>query len=424
MRIYKSSEFQSQDEYKLQLFNTDRESRVYTYGVHVMGSGGSDTFKTGETESAQRQRPYFIVTKVSKTLVEDDYGDEIVTLKIYGNEEGSSKTLTIDPDYYNNGQYIKGNNSIADHLFNGVTYGVEGTGTGTARITSHGGVMSEERAAALILPGDIFRYGNNSEGYVNYVRTIYLADENIFLSNNEISGGRRYQSSDFAIPVEKDGSTVLFATISNPAVVGDVNTETVFTVEDGYIQTKHGGAAIVGEDGKYDMDALSVNMTYAVSKVIVYDAEATSEAKRVTTGSVADIVDTSNPLTPATPCIVRVFNSGIKVVVVLKNLPDNPPPALDTLTYTAGAVVNQAVELNELGKATIEVPQGTQMASVAATITGRGVVVVGDEINLEAAEGHTGTITVELKDIFGEVVATYEVEFVWGEAPAPETPTE
>ncbi len=324
MRIYKSSEFQTENEYKLQLFNTDRESRVYTYGVHVLGSSGSDTFKTGETESAQRQRPYFIVTKVSKTLVEDEYGDEIVTLKIYGNEEGSSKTLTVDPDYYNNGQYISGNNSIADHLFNGVTYNVAGTGSRRANITSHGGVMGTERAADLVLPGDIFTYGNNSEGYVNYVRTIYLANENIFMPKNDISGGRRYESSDFTIPVEKDGSTVLFATISNAATGSNIQTETAFTVVDGYIQAKHGGVAIVGEDGKYDLDALSVNMTYAVSKVIVYDAEATSEAKRVTTGSVADIVDTSNPLTPATPCIVRVFNSGIKCVVVLKNLPDTP----------------------------------------------------------------------------------------------------
>ena len=421
MRIYKSSEFQTENKYKLQLFNTDRESRVYTYGVHVMGSTGSDTFKTGETESAQRQRPYFIVTKVSKTLVEDDYGDEIVTMKITGNEEGSVKSITIDPDYYNNGQYIKGNNSIADHLYNGVTYNESGTGTGTARITAHGGEMDAARAKALVMPGDIFRYGNNSEGYVNYVRTIYLAHENIFLSNNEITNNRRYQSSDFAIPVEKDGSTVLFATISNPA---SGNTATVFTIADGYIQEQHGGTAIVDADGKYNPDALATNLTYAVNKVIVYDAEATNEAKMVTTGSVADIVDTSNPLTAATPCIVRVFNSGIKCVVVLKNLPDNPPPALDTLTYTAGAAVNQAVELDELGKATIEVPQGTQKASVAATITGRGVVVVDDEIDLEAAEGHTGTITVKLKNIFNEVVATYEVEFVWGEAPAPETPTE
>jgi len=324
MRIYKSSEFQTENEYTLQLFNTDRESRVYTYGVHVMGSGGSDTFKTGETESAQRQRPYFIVTKVSKTLVEDDYGDEIVTLKIHGNEEGSSKTLTIDPDYYNKGQYISGNNSIADHLFNGVTYNVAGTGSRRANITSHGGVMGTERAADLVLPGDIFTYGNNSEGYVNYVRTIYLANENIFMPKNDISGGRRYESSDFTIPVEKDGSTVLFATISNAATGSNIQTETAFTVVDGYIQAKHGGVAIVGEDGKYDLEALDVNMTYAVSKVIVYDAAATNEAKRVTTGSVADIVDTSNPLTPATPCIVRVFNSGIKVVVVLKNLPDTP----------------------------------------------------------------------------------------------------
>ena len=322
MRIYKSSEFQTENKYKLQLFNTDRESRAYTYGVHVMGSGGSDTFKTGENESAQRQRPYFIVTKVSKTLVEDDYGDEIVTLKIYGNEEGSSKTITVDPDYYNNGQYIVGNNSIADHLFNGVTYNAAGTGSRNARLNAlHSGVMSEERAAGLVLPGDIFTYGLNSEGYVNYVRTIYLASENIFLSKNDISGGRRYESSDFAIPVEKDGSTVLFATISNPASGSNA---TKFTVADGYIQTKHGDAAIVGADGKYDPEALSVNMTYAVNKVIVYDAEATNEAKRVTTGSVADIVDTSNPLTAATPCIVRVFNSGIKVVVVLKNLPDTP----------------------------------------------------------------------------------------------------
>ncbi len=323
MRVFKSSEFQTQTNYMLQLFNTDRESRTYTYGVYVTGdAGGSDTYKTGADESAQRQRPYFIVTKVAKTLVEDEYGDEIVTLKIYGNEEGSSKTLTVDPEYFNNGQYASGNNSIADHLYNGVTYNTAGAPTSrNARISFHGGVMDADRARDLVLPGDIFTYGTNAEGYVHYVRTIYLAHENIFVSKNDISSGRRYESSDFAIPVEKDGSTVLFATISNPATG---TSATKFTVADGYIQAKHGDASIVGADGKYEADLLNINLTYNVNKVIVYDAGATTEAKRVTTGSVADIVDITNPLQAATPCIVRVFNGGFKVAVVLKNLPDTP----------------------------------------------------------------------------------------------------
>ncbi len=323
LKIYKASEFKSGESYTLQLFNTDRESRAYDYGICVFSSGSSDTevFRTADTESSQRQRPLFIVTKTTQTLTEDEYGEDMITLKIYGNEEGSSKTLTVDADYFQNGQYIEGSDSLADHLFNGVTFNVEGTGSRNARIKAiHGGVMDEQRASQIVMPGDIFVYGLNAQGEVRYVRTIYLAHENIFLSKNDISAGRRFESTDLALPYEKEGDSVMFATISNPAS-GSIATQ--FEVADGYITKDASGASIL-TDGKYNAELVTTNMTYNVSKVVVYDAAATKEADRVKTGSVADIVDLSNPLVTATPCIVRVYNSGIKVAVVLKNLPDTP----------------------------------------------------------------------------------------------------
>ncbi len=330
VRIVKSSEFLTEEAYKLQLFNTDRDSRAYNYGVYATNAGSSEAFRTAETQSLQRQRPYFIVTKVAKTLLQDEYGEDIVTIKVYGNEEGSNKTLTIDPDYYNNGRYIKGDDSMSDHLFNGVTYNVAGTGERNANITSHAGVMGTERAANGVLPGDIFTYGTNAEGYVHYVRTIFLANEQIFVSKTAMSDeGRRYESSDLTIPVEKDGTTVLFDVISaySPGVFAQ--SAFAFTVNGGLIDKNYDGDQLWKMDAGlnkkvYDKEVLDVNMTYAVSKVLVYDAAATSEAKRVTSGSVTDIIDVTNPLEAATPCIVRVFNSGIKVVVVLKNLPDTP----------------------------------------------------------------------------------------------------
>ena len=141
----------------------------------------------------------------------------------------------------------------------------------------------------------------------------------MFLSKNDIeSSGRRLTSTDFAIPMEIEGTSVMFATISNPA---DGQNGTKFTVENGFITTNAAGESIL-TDGKYDPEKLSANMVYSASKVIVYDAAATRESERVKTGSAADIVDMTNPLVPATPCIVRVFNSGIKSIIVIKNLLD------------------------------------------------------------------------------------------------------
>lgn len=335
----KQADFSNDKNYDIQLFNTDRDSYEYTFAICVVESAGSGkvAYHTGEDIPAQRKRPLFVVNKVTLTLVQDEYGEDIETLKVYGMAEGVSTNITIDPDYYAEGRYdmVGSENTLFNHVYFGVTFNEAGTarryGSEGVNFETHKTrTPSATRQSSVLMPGDIFTYGTNNEGYVHYVRPMFLYEEKAFLSQNYYEGSRVLGAVDLAIPVEIDGTDARFAKISDTSdEFNEFMFEELYDAESGTISKSFDGSEITNtrtiagvEQKYYDPDKLTVNDVRSIgsAKMMVVDMKAKNASQLVTTGSVTDIIDARNTISPATPCIIRNFNSNIVAIIVFKNL--------------------------------------------------------------------------------------------------------
>ena len=315
--VTKQSGFVGEENYNIQMFNTDPNS--YSLGVVIVktkGAGG-DEYQTGASESARRQRPNLAVAKVS--IVRVDPEDDEYTIKVYGNQEGSNVEVLVDPDYYDSGAALTHTwQGGKDKKFKDLV---------TAYKDAHDGEeVPAERAQKIFMTGDLFEYGVNSDGYISYILPKYLAGVNWIMSDTEGKiTARRYQAGDFIQVVEYDGTYVLAREIERNSAIntGVQHAVMALDVDDGYVlKDSDGNDLVTMVDGRYQYtnEGLTSDIMFdpsALKSIVVYDASE-SGTSAISSGSVADIFDTEASGKPATYAHLRIFNSMVQSLYIIK----------------------------------------------------------------------------------------------------------
>lgn len=332
--VVKQSSFAGQTNYTIQMFNTNPDSYAIDVAVQKDATGsGSGEFFTADTESARRQRPQLAVIKTSKVVVNTD--DDTVSIKVYGNQEGTEVELMVDPDYYDDGSDDR--DSALDHLWRG---GVDHmfASLASAYEANNDGIPAD-RLARLFVPGDLIEYGVNTDGYIKYIQPKYLMDVNWYMADTDggLNCERRYQGGDMIQVVEYDGTYLLlreiertasFTSSSSTSATKDGSYHNVYAVPvnaAGYITEDSEGNKLVEFNDDLGMYAMTeagktqdtILTASAIKSYVVYDASKVS-TRRVSTGSVSDIVDTTSIGTPPTYGYLRIYNSAPQALYIIK----------------------------------------------------------------------------------------------------------
>lgn len=284
--------FADSTSYYVQLFTTDPDAYTANYVVEARGAKGvvETNFATTISEAMSDQNgskwassdnrshkfvSLFVVTDAYASLTDDD--EKVLT--VTGIENGAEVSYTLDPELYDS-------NTVIDMF------------------KKYGATSSKRTKDMPVIEGDVLRVIQHKDTkYAIALTPVFLIEEKAFASytdNGSLTGNHNY-SVDISAVKELDGSNAIMSYFAEPVNGGEYTYQVVMNGD------KLGNNLDLtwnAEEGIYE-GAYRGSFNVGSCKTTVYDASK-GEGKKVSTGSVSDIVTIDDASAGENPSIVII----------------------------------------------------------------------------------------------------------------------